>query len=196
MLRRNLSLLALAFGLAVAVQAAPVVIYSNFPADTEQSWLIGQNPSFTAMQFSAANTGFLTSIRFVGELISGTNQVTVSIATDDDGSPNVPFESIVVDNGYGAGPSTVVASSLLHPQILAGSIYWLILQAPAGSSQVWFYNNTGQQGAYFEDGEFGRISTVGAFELLGDTVPEPGSLLLVSAALLAGVWWSRRRVTP
>ncbi len=185
-------------------------IFSNFgPGDTFVTGVgvpVGvfgmTNLNEPAMGFTPSATAQLGSIDFVTSLISGTNEVRLSLVNDDQGVPlGSTLESWTFTNEMGAfGAATIpilTADSIFHPTLTAGTPYWLVASAPVSdTSAIWNFNSISESGprSFSTDGgstwsaSADNIQTV--FRV--NSIPEPSTLLLLGAGL-AGVGLMRRR---
>ena len=150
---------------------------------------------------------FVTSIESTSDL----NQVTVSLFGDAAGHPGNLIASHQFDGAMGVlgetdfPPVTLSWNPALDqagaPALTSGNLYWITLDAPAGSNVTWNFNNTGQSGyLVFQSGRWQATNqTLGALQVLAvpnsgaPVVPEPGTLSLLFAGLAGGILFSRRR---
>ena len=174
------------------------VIYSSFGAGNTYNpgggWLIG-HPEFhadTGFGFIAGDTFRLDQVSAAIAVQSGTNQIELWLMSDAGFQPGSVIESFKFIGGMGPDGTMnppLTAMSVLQPELQSGAMYWLIASAPiADTFAVWNMNNQGASGprAYREFG--GSWATnisvdLGAFEIQGTAIPEPGSLLLLVAGL-------------
>jgi hypothetical protein len=127
---------------------------------------------------------------------NGVNQVTVDLQADASGEPSgIDLDSITVTVPVSFPGSLVTATSILNPELTAGTSYWLVLDyAPIDidTDVVSWYTSTtsstpfdeadaGASGPWFAS-PVGSISP--AFEIDGTIVPEPGSMTLIGAGLV------------
>ncbi|MGA2268525.1 MAG: PEP-CTERM sorting domain-containing protein [Bryobacteraceae bacterium] len=190
--------------LPVVPASAGVVLYSNGPFNgTIGSWdITGHSVSDS---FSISSAAIMAGFDFAswntpGDVIS---EVTWSVGTTAFGSDLVSFETASVSavfnfsNGSGSDIYTNTVSGLSVP-LNAGPTYWLTLQNAhvSGGDPSWDQNN-GPSTAWEWNGD-AHTSPVGinseTFDILGgSSVPEPGTLGLLSGGILVMLGALRRR---
>jgi hypothetical protein len=132
-------------------------------------------------------------------LFSGSGTFTASIWTDVAGKPGAQvagaFWSLATSNSYPNCCNLVTVSGISGVTVTGGQQYFMILQPVSysdSSTNGWNYNSQGvsgdvqisQNGSTW--GDTGTSANYAAFDVLGPaTVPEPGSLLLIGAGLVA-----------
>jgi hypothetical protein len=175
----------------------------------------GVNPpnKVWAVEFSPTVTSPFADAIVALRLFSGTNQLFVSLARDNNDAPGAVLEQISV-TGLAASTAggLVTASSVLNPVLTAGTPYWLVLSAPTpDTAAFWFWNssgdfpaappghpggsnlavsNTGPSGPWIlEPLLFFNFPGIGTVPLsrtafqIDGTVPEPSTVLLVISGL-------------
>jgi len=200
-------------------QATAGVIYSNLgPGESfgAVGYVIGGGfKEVVAAQFIPAITGesFSDALVALG-LRSGTNDVLVSLETDSGGLPSVILESIDLVGAMStfSSPSVVTATSVLHPALVAGTPYWLVVSAAvADSDAAWFLKSTGvtTPSSHLAFNDTGSLTgpwidvvdsvPIPAFEVDGaaavtPSVPEPAGLALfgIGAVAMIGCRWRRK----
>jgi hypothetical protein len=192
-------------------QARADIIFNNFgPGDTYNigfGYTIAGStvipPGFVqgdGFAITPAATFELDQIRLAAGHITGPNQINVTLRADAGGLPGAVLESFSFTNlgAFGNANPPLVANSVLHPILQAGTRYWLIADpGNAATWDVWNFNSIGDTGPHalsagggpFTDGN----ATRGAFEILGTPVPEPSSLALFGLGSLGLAGWRLRR---
>lgn len=146
--------LTLMFG---GVAQAQQVLYTNFgPGFTYNSgfeYLIADSPNCAfpfpeseAVQFRPPVNAFFQDAIVALGVDSGTNEMSLYLESDAGGLPGAIIEGpINVTNLATTGTGSVVtAPSMLHPFLLSGTPYWLVVTVPnANTCAGWFFNSTG-----------------------------------------------------
>ena len=117
---------------------------------------------------------------------------TVDLTADAGAQPGAVIESFTLSGAalgaVGNNNPLVVANSVLHPLLTAGTAYWITTSSPLSDSITWNFNSTGDTSpeAISTDGGTTWFSpsgfTPGALEV--DPVPEPAAALLFGSAML------------
>jgi hypothetical protein len=177
------------------------VVFSNFgPGDSFQSnwsYVIGSpggTPNWTpGEQFIPSLSGYLTdvyvAISDAGQRGTGVD-VTLTLRADVSGRPGEVLEELIIDDvalpDFGAStgnPVHVSASGLTN--LLAGTPYWLVAEAPA-AYYAWNFNDQGRFGRHTSDLVSSWQDLQGAFRVdVSSSVPEPSILELMILALAA-----------
>jgi hypothetical protein len=181
--------------------ASASVIFTNFGAghsyDTTSGNSIGNafdsNNYAEAVSFmptAAANFGSVSlalSCFFVCP-----DNYTVDLTADGGAQPGAVIEGFML-SGAALGPvgnnnPLVVANSVLHPLLTAGTAYWVIVSSSLNDSITWNFNSTGDTSpeAISTDGGATWFSpsgfTPGALEVA--PTPEPSAILLFGCGML------------
>ena len=160
----------------------------------------GSDPGYTvqAMSFVASGTHAVTQIDAALGYYRGTNAMTLTLNSDNSGTPGTALLSWSLTNLPAGGSSGIVTVTTSSNTILTdGVTYWLV--ATPGASDTlcaWDYNNTGVSGIMATQSSPGGswLTTgsqpLGAFDVLYGTsgVPEPATALLALAALAVCKW--------
>jgi hypothetical protein len=206
---RHKALFAAAVLCLVAPPARAGVIFNNFgPGDTYLFpgvfWTVGTSDDYepSAGFTVAAGTDYtLSEIDFSAGVLFGTAAVGVGLREDAGGMPGAILESWTVS---GLGSSFAlrppeVATSALHPTLLAGRQYWVTLTGGDETTQAgWDANAIFDQGpVYLAVGGTPILTgtdTRPAFRVLGEpaAVPEPSSLVGAAVAASVGLLLVRR----
>jgi hypothetical protein len=188
-------------------------IFTTFGAsqsfDNVSSWPIGglEKDEFAA-SFAPTQDFSLDAIDFAAVLFSGSDPLTVEItdSTGSPASPSAPIETFEVASVPGV-PTVLTVDSTSHPLLLAGVTYWVVLSTAASSDFGWNWNDQGFVGVSFRNSgtsswiPFGTEVPTPAFDVIGSTptsgiIPEPSSIWLLAAALVAGITFSRSLIQP
>jgi hypothetical protein len=140
---------------ACTVAAHAQVLFSNFgPGFTysgDGNPVNGTScsaPFAIAAQFQPSASASFQDAKLALFLTRGTNQLSVYLETDAGGQPGTILEGPINVTGLVALPGSVVtANSSLHPFLVSGTSYWLVVVAQnADTCGGWFENSTGDQG--------------------------------------------------
>ena len=196
-------LLVCAFAIATPKVASAGVIFTNFGAG--QSYDTGTgNPIGNAFDgnnyaegdtFVSPATEALVSVSLALSCFvscPASANFTVALTADGGDQPGAVIESFAftgtVLNAIGNNNTPVLATSILHPLLTAGTQYWITVTSSLADSIDWNLNSTGDTAdeALSFDGGASWFSpsglTPGAFEV--DSVPEPATFLPIGAGLL------------
>ena len=158
------------------------VVFTNLGGtSTPGGFVIGLYP-FTPPTFSSFALGFpftpsgsnfrLTEVAVLTSLVHGTNDLLITLYTDSSGSPGTPLESWSEVNELGSTVQIVSVRSLLHPKLVNGQQYWLVVTMAVPSAEgIWWINPIGDvrtQAASINGGPFTLgPSLSSAFEIRG-----------------------------
>lgn len=173
--------------------------------------------SSVAVAFTPTANYNLTSIEFVvSDLIpNDSNDVTLGIFADNSGLPgSAPLElfSVSPAGTFGGNVLVTTVTSVVQPLLLAGTQYWVGMNAAPGDLVVWNQNVTSANGFYETDGSGNwsasdPLQAQGVFEVDGalaaiqppstvdspaNSTPEPGAWLLLASGLAALAFLRRR----
>ena len=78
--------------------------------------------------------------------IGAADSTSVILAANAAGVPGVPIETFFVTGllpsvGGGSSVSPTIVTSVLHPLLSAGTVYWLIIAPPSGNGVAWLTAN-------------------------------------------------------
>jgi hypothetical protein len=208
---RNVAVSLLAFVFALACTApvrASTIIYSNIePGDTfVEGVAIGVVPfvgvfNYAGIGFESPQNYTFESMVLAASLFSGPNVLDVYLMTSMGGLPDQILESFTLDNELSTDPATgmVTIDSTTHPELLAGHAYWVVAAGGPTTTAFWQENVHGVDGPNVSGPTLGSLqrdsnsNEVEALEVFGNAVPEPGSWLLTSGALLLGLAYAYRK---
>jgi hypothetical protein len=206
---RHILSLCVAFAALAAVSRADV-IYSDFGPSLTFITYAGAdisdatNDYSPSVEFTPTHDYFLTEVDFVASIGSSSdvNQVTISLYNDNGGIPGTlvtPDATQEFDGQMGVlGTSSAILSwdPSTEIDLIANDSYWITLDGPVPGDVSWNFNNQGAAGGLiYEDGEWQTPGddALGALDILGSPVPEPGTLLTLGAGLSAFFVLRRRR---
>ncbi len=200
---RPLILLAVCSFAASGVHASPITIYTTFGPSQSYNHSNGQvigtdAPGFinqeVGAQFVPGADYTLNAIDFAATYVSGLEGVTLEIAANAAGVPGAAIESFpfVISS---TSATIYTATSVLHPLLIAGTTYWVVLAAddPAGTDILWNdstttegFSSQSEPGPWLPQSEL----FAPAFDVLATAVPvpEPATFSLLLAPLLLWVW--------
>jgi len=197
---------------APGVVQASSIIYSTFGSGNSyklMEWGIDgtstSNPEAMAVSFSPPSNYLFNSasFAFATDISIASEQFLVALTNSSSGRPGSTIESFSVTVSGSSGAIYTV-SSLLNPQLVSGTTYWLTV-SPSTASFLggWFANNQGITGFAASDLTNGYTVVSGSGwttpaysvsgTLSGGQVPEPASLLLLGAGLAALAAWRRKK---
>jgi hypothetical protein len=186
--------------------AGAATIYNNFNSgngyDTGTGWTVSGATSdvatvfSTGMAFTPSGTFTLTQIDVALNFFSGTNSGTLTLNSDSGGAPGGVLETWSLSSlpAFGACCTVETVTPVGSIVLNSGTQYWIVASATASDTHdAWMFNTTGALGFKWQTGAgTASGSTLGAFDVLGDPVPEPSSVLLTAGGL-AWLWRRRRR---
>ena len=132
--------------------------------------------------------------------MSGPNVLDVYLMLSIDGLPGQILESFTLVDELSTESLTglVTINSVVHPDLLAGQTYWVVAAGEPLTSASWQENVYGITGPNVSGPSLTDLmldsdqNLTEAVEVLGDTVPEPATWMLVCGAL-AALGYSRVR---
>jgi len=143
-----------------------------------------------ANQFTPSGTYQLSQIDLALLFVSGTNAATVTLNSNTSGSPGAVLATWNL-SGLPANQTCCTVQTLLpvSPLVLSsGTPYWIVVSEPFPNSiGYWAVNTTGVTGIAESNtgsGWFSCCSSLGAFDVQGNAVPEPATVTTGGLALL------------
>lgn len=224
---RRLAILLTGLGMGALVLATPgaawasSILYTNFGSGLSYNTALantvgndfigdnlGQGDSFKTSVTSTVGDVLIA----LGDFFSSTNTsaITVSLDSNASGLPGGTLESWTIAPGtlgsVGNNNAPIDLTSVLHPTLTSGTLYWLTATTDTGDTIGWGLDTTGDPhntatsidgGATWFDSTSTGL-TPGAFQVDGPTivntgVPEPGTLVLLGSGLALAARRSRQR---
>jgi hypothetical protein len=203
-----------ALGLAAAALLAPAVaqagiVFSNFGPGLSFNALSGApagnafdgNNYAEADSFTPAATSVFDSLLIALSCVTTCPAaLTVTLAADNASAPGAAIESFVIAGSslgaFGVAHAPLSLSSVLHPGLAAGTVYWVTVKTTLANAVAWNLNVVGDTSSTGISSDGGATwfapsgQTPGAFSV-NSPVPEPAAW----AGLLAGgvlIGWRRR----
>lgn len=191
-------------GLTLCSSLGAATLFSDFgPSDAYSGtgWTVSGPSSLAntqqavAAQFQPSDTAALSTIRVGAFWVSGTDAVTLDLASDSSGSPGSVIESFSLTPT--SSLSILTATSLLNPVLSAGTTYWIMmLPGDATTWAAWNENTQGVLGVSFSsDGgsswAFSSGFAAPVFDVSG-SVPEPSTSVLLLSGIGALGFLKRR----
>lgn len=160
-----------------------------------------------AAEFVPSSTFFFTSATLGLSSNVGTTTADVFLMTSVSGAPGTVLESFVVNDLSTTTNMFFTVNSILDPELLGGTPYWLAVTAADASSNVSWRRDTSTDintatnlaGADTSiSGPWGLIAAGATarpgFEIDGTPVPEPNTLILLAMGLVCVGFTARRRL--
>lgn len=178
---------------------ADTVVFSNFgPGMT-----FNQNQGFAvtgsnlfggvipAHAFIPSQTFTFSSAQLAMTLIDGPNHFQVLLMTSSGGLPGNIIETITLTDVVSTFPGIVTANSALHPVLTSGTQYWLVAFGPEPNTfGTWNlspddFSSPQARGFTSPTGPWDLANNVprSAFQINGEPVPEPNTMLLLGTGL-------------
>lgn len=179
---------------------ADAVVFSNFgPGMTfnqTQGFAIAGalvDPVIPAQAFTPLETFTFSSAQLAMTLVGGPNHFQVLLMTSSGGLPGNIIETITVIDAVPLSPSgIVVANSALHPVLTSGTQYWLVVFAPEPTTfGIWNFSlndfSTPQARGFTSPTGPWVVNNVtrSVFQINGEPIPEPSTMLLLGTGLAA-----------
>jgi len=186
------------------IPAHAATIYSNvgagFPGDS--SALYTTAGTFFGTTFTTTGGGNLNTLSL--DIEGTTSPVTVGLYANSAGEPGTLLESwsatIPIGTGFPA-PALTTLTSILNPSLSVATQYWVVLTQASANQIDWFGNDTSVAGGVWAGSAIGSLGQSFATGLTpgitltstAPAVPEPTTWVLLSAPLIAMLWFRRRR---
>ena len=144
-------------GAVAVVPASASTIYSNFGSGG--SYDTGNGRQYIISSSHAVGASFQagTNIQFLDAQLAlasaGGDSTVVYLASDNSGQPGAILDTLLQQSPVGPSGSIVTFTCSTCPTLSAGTRYWII--STFGNGQIlWFFNNTGPQGAAINNNGF------------------------------------------
>lgn len=202
---------------SLALPASAAVVYSNFGSGDSyiqnQGWTLtgrffngsDQHGTYNvACSFTPASDYTLDKLELAIMNVKPNVSLNMYLMSDNAGVPGTALEElpITVDVLPIDVPRLIVqASSITHPLMTKGQVYWLAaFPATDTTWSGWYQNSRGATGLAFLNPDYDKVWTYhpylqGAFRISGTAVPEPSSVLPILCGIggLGGTLWRRRK---
>lgn len=188
--------------LCPASATATVIAFDTFGAgnsyDIGGRFGVDGSAGFQAFQFTPIASGTLDDVSVaLGRRTFATTQTQFDLYDGTASALGILLESFVIPNTVtpGLSPGAVVTfSSILHPLLTPGQIYWLSYSEPDaadGSSSLWFFNDQGLTGTRLTSALPAATNVMPAFRI-NVSVPVPSTILLMVLSIAALSWTAKR----
>jgi hypothetical protein len=194
--------MAVSLGLAAAAEArADAIVFSNFGPGMTFNTVTGITISgsnvvggqVVAQAFTPSAGFTFSSAQLAMGILGGPNILQVVLMTSSGGFPGIILETITLTNAVAPFTSAgiVLANSDLHPVLNSGMQYWLVAFAPEDDTNMGWMLSLNDFSSLYRSNSFHSLTgpwpAVGsqgfAFQINGTPIPEPATLLLLSASL-------------
>jgi len=181
----------------------------NFNPSTFQIGIGPTGESFVPTE-TATLTDVIVTLKLGGEFSSSPAAVTVYVESSSSGAPSgTILDTLTTTDAITNTPHDLTFTCTVCSQLVSGTTYDIVLQQTetgGGAGTLWipafpnvfgtiYFDNSGDPTSTSWDASTGVVNDIGAFEVDGTPVasPEPSSLLLLGAGLLALAFIGRKK---